>query len=175
MKNEEFKKQVKTKVVLFAIRYLKKLQSKHSKTSDLVFESFTPAKYLVSPYLSKDLVQLLYKLRNYMVDVKQNFGSLHRENMWCRTCFIFVESQRHLLQCSAIIEKIRKIVDLKNVQYEMLFDEAKQVEITRMFSLILKQESRSLMKQEILLETRTRARINPVAGSTLLFVFLWIK
>ena len=29
MKNEEFKKQVKTKVELFAIRYLKKMQSKH--------------------------------------------------------------------------------------------------------------------------------------------------
>ena len=152
MKNEEFKKQVKTKVELFAIRYLKKLQSKHSKTSDLVFESFTPAKYLVSPYLSKDLVQLLYKLRNYMVDVKQNFGSLYRENMWCRTCFLFVESQRHLLQCSAIIEKIRKIVDIRNVHYEMLFDEAKQVEITRIFSLILK------TRKQIIDETRNPPR-----------------
>ena len=108
MKNEDFKKLVKTRVEIFAISYLKKLQSKHSKTSDLVFESFTPAKYLVSPYLSKDLVQLLYKLRNCMVDVKQNFGSMYRENMWCRTCFLLVESQRHLLQCSAIKEKIKK-------------------------------------------------------------------
>ena len=38
----------------------------------------------------------------------------------------------------AIIESIKNIVDLKNVHYEMLFDEAKHVEITRMFSLILK-------------------------------------
>ena len=57
-----------------------------------------------------------------------------------------------LLQCSAIIEKIRKSFDLKNVHYEMLFDETKHVEITRIFSLILK------TRKQIIDETRNPPR-----------------
>ena len=85
MSSDEYKRQIKSKIQIFAIKYIKKLQHSHSKTRELVLDGFSPAKYLVSPFLSKEQVQLLYKLRNYMTDVKQNFGSIHRENMWCRT------------------------------------------------------------------------------------------
>ena len=138
MSKEFFKKQVKIKVEKLAITFLKKLQHSHSKTSKLVLDGFRPAQYLASPDLNKEQVQVLYKLRNQMIDVKQNFGSLYRENMWCRTCFLFQESQEHLLQCGAILSKLKNSVDFSIIRYSMLFDTLeKQVMIAKVFSLIL--------------------------------------
>jgi hypothetical protein len=74
-----------------------------------------------------------------MTDVKQNFGSILRENMWCRTCFVFNESHEHLLKCSAITERLEKNVDFSILRYSMLFGKPEeQVDITRVFSLIFK-------------------------------------
>ena len=66
MSKEEFRKQIKIRVEKTAINYLKKLQSSHSKTSKLVCDGFKPAEYLHSPYLNKEEVQQLFKLRNHI-------------------------------------------------------------------------------------------------------------
>ena len=138
MSYEEFKNKVKLKVRLFAIKYLKKLQHSHSKTKELVLEDFSPASYLMSPFLNKEEVQLLYKLRNYMIDVKQNFGSYHKENMWCKTCYLFQDTQKHLLQCPPIIEKLKNLIDFNSVNHGMIFDSNEnQVKIVKVFSMIL--------------------------------------
>ena len=52
MSSDEYKRQVKGKIQIFAINHIKKLQHSHSKTRELVLDGFSPAKYLVSPFLS---------------------------------------------------------------------------------------------------------------------------
>ena len=147
LSNEEFKRKVKLKVEIFAYKYVKKLQHSHSKTSELEFDSFCPSEYLVSPYLSKDQVKLLYKLRNYMIDVKLNFGSMHKENPWCRTCFMVKETQQHLLNCPVIIKRLENVINLSSMRHCMLFKEIeKQIEITNVFSVII--ETRTKIIEE---------------------------
>ena len=58
----------------------------------------------MSKNLSVTEVQNLFKLRNQMIDVKQNFHSSNDDNMWCRTCHLFAETQQHLVNCSPIRE-----------------------------------------------------------------------
>ena len=74
---------------------MKILQGKHSK-SELVIDSFISAKYLVSPFLNKDQVQLLHKLINDMVDVKQNFGSMSKEAV--TAFFLDTRTDPHVIQ-----------------------------------------------------------------------------
>ena len=58
--------------------------------------------------------------------------------MWCRTCFLFQESQEHLLQCGAILSKLKNSVDFSIIRYSMLFDTLeKQDMIAKAFFLIL--------------------------------------
>ena len=139
MSKEAFKIKVKHHVEISAGKYLNKMKHSHSKTSQLVLNGFSPAEYLFSSELDKEQVQVLYKLRNKMLDVKQNFGSYHKENMWCKTCFLFTESQQHLLQCSAIVNKLKNVVNFSSLSYNMIFETTvNQVKIAQAFSLILK-------------------------------------
>ena len=41
--------------------------------------------------------------------------------MWCRTCFLFNESQSHLLQCPEIVNKLDNELDFKSIDYNMMF------------------------------------------------------
>ena len=149
MSKEEFRKQIKIRVEKTAINYFKKLQSSHSKTSKLVCDGFNPAEYLHSPYLNKEEVQQLFKLRNHMIDVKQNFSSIYKENMWCRTCYLFQESQEHLLKCSVIVDRLKQSINFSTAKYCMLFkSEEEQIKITKVFSLVLK------TRKSIIEETR---------------------
>ena len=56
--------------------------------------------------MSKNLclkeIQTLFKLKTEMINVKNNFKSSHIENMWCRTCQLFSETQEHLYYCSTL-------------------------------------------------------------------------
>ena len=94
MSNYKFKKIVKEKIARFAISILE--TNKKKKSLKLNIDKFVPKEYILSKNLSKSEVQTLFKVRNYMIEVKDNFRSSH-ENIWCRLCLIFCESQDHLL------------------------------------------------------------------------------
>jgi hypothetical protein len=139
MSKDVFRSKVKHHIEMSAVKYLNKLKHSHSKTSQLVINGFSPAQYMFSPLLDKEQVKVLYKLRNQMIDVKCNFGSFYKHNMWCRTCFLFPESQQHLLQCSAIVNRMKNVINFSSLKYDMIFDKTEnQVKITQAFSLIIK-------------------------------------
>ena len=93
MSKELFGKILKHKMEQNAVKYLK--ENSGSKTAQLDFTKISPAKYLTTSELSTEQVQTLYKLRNRMLDLKENSKSSYKENPWCRTCFMFKESQPH--------------------------------------------------------------------------------
>ena len=83
------------------------MNKRKEKTKDIDINNFKPKEYLMSKNLSVTEVQNLYKLRNCMIDVKGNFHSGNKDNMWCRICYLFTETQQHLVDCSPITDKLR--------------------------------------------------------------------
>ena len=73
-------------------------------------------------------IQNLYKLRNNMIDVKQNFKSSNVNNMWCKICHLFSESQQHLLVCQPLRMSLRGLVDFDSLKYDMIFGPLKEQE-----------------------------------------------
>ena len=69
----------------------------------------------MSKNLSVTEVQNLYKLRNCMIDVKGNFHSGNKTNMWCRTC-------------TPIREKLRGLVNFDLMNHRMVFHSLKSQE-----------------------------------------------
>ena len=98
-KKEQFRKMIKLKIERNAAKYLEERRRAHSKSKNIKFRGFSPAKYLLSKKLSTEEVQTLFKLRTRMIDVKENFKSANRNNMWCKTSHLFTETQQHLIDC----------------------------------------------------------------------------
>ena len=74
--------------------------------------------------MSKNLliseVQTLFKIRNNMVEVKDNFKSSY-DNEWCRLCMVSRETQSHLLDCIKVKDKLRGVVNCEKLKMEMAY------------------------------------------------------
>ena len=102
------------------------------------FDGFKPALYLLSRNLNTKEIQTLFSLRTRMVDVKDNFSSGHAENMWCKLCFLFKETQQHLLECPEIRLRTKNLVNFKELDYQMIFGSLpKQEKIAKCYQIIL--------------------------------------
>ena len=72
-----------------------------------------------------------------MINVKTNFGS--SDDMWCRLCHLFTETQQHLLECPVIRIKTKHIINFKNLDHNMIFGTLENQEIiARNYQIILK-------------------------------------
>ena len=76
-----FKKLVKQKIIKFAISILE--SRKKQKSLKLKITKFEPQVYILSKNLSISEVQTLFKIRNNMIEVKENYKS-SQDEMWCR-------------------------------------------------------------------------------------------
>ena len=114
------------------------LKRSHSKTEHLTFNGFKPAEYLMSNNLTSKEVQILFQLRTRMVDVKGNFSSAHSNNMWCKLCLLFVETQQHLLECPVLRIRTKNLIDFKEADYQMIFGNLKnQEKIAKIYKILL--------------------------------------
>ena len=96
-----------------------------------------PANYLLSKNLCVKEIQTLFKLKTQMINVKQNFKSSNTNNMWCRTCFLFSETQEHLYACGEIRKHLPHI-DFTIFNYKMLRGSlSEQEKFTKIYQLIL--------------------------------------
>ena len=144
----QFKKIVKMKIERLAAESLEKTKNSHSKTNKLNLKSFSPQKYLLSRNLKICEVQNLYKLRNNMIDVKESFKSSYKNNMWCKMCHLFIETQQHLVDCPQIRQKLEGIVEFGKLNYNMIFGSIKNQELfAKNYTLILKAREDIIEKQ----------------------------
>ena len=99
----------------------------------------------LSPQLSNGLISILcmkeistlFKLRSRTIDVKANSESAHRDNMWCKTCHLFPETQEHLFQCSEIRKK-QTLVNYSELSYSMIYGSLEhQEKFAKSFHLML--------------------------------------
>ena len=112
---------MESKVHRSAKIYLEKLKS--YKTNHLkISEKMSAAKYLFSKKINVKEIRTLFRLRSRMINVKGNQKSSYKNNMWCRTCQLFSETQEHILQCSAIRDKVNHLnIDFSLVDYKMIY------------------------------------------------------
>ena len=84
-------------------------------------------------------IQLLFKLRTRMINVKKNFSSIY-ENLNCEFCDDNeIETQKHLLYCKKLLSMSSDQDIKRDAQYEDIFsDPEKQLKITRYMQSILK-------------------------------------
>ena len=85
---EQLRRIVNEKIEICPGKFLKERQKSHSKTQNIEFDGFKPAKYLLTRNLMIKEVQTLFSLRTRMVDVKANFSSANTNNMWCKLCHL---------------------------------------------------------------------------------------
>ena len=83
---------------------------------------------MLSKTISKAEVQNLFKIRNHMIDVKENFKS-NPENMYCRLCLIFSETQDHLISCPKIREKLSGVIKFETLNINMACQSIKNKEL----------------------------------------------
>ena len=136
MSNYQFKKLVRHKIEKIAILDLESQRKK--KSIKLSIEKFEPQKYVLSKNLTISEVQNLFKLRFYMIDVKENFKSSYRDNMLCMLCLLQSESQQHLLDCHIIRDKLKGVVRFENLNLEMMYQPIESQEIiAKSYTIIL--------------------------------------
>ena len=136
MSNYKFKRMIRHSNENLAISQIE--SQKKQKTARLRFESFAPQEYMLSKNLSISEVQNLFKLRNSMIDVKDNFKSSYTDNMWCRLCMLFSETQIHLINCSIIRKKLKGIINFENLNLEMIYQSIEKQEIiAKSYTIIL--------------------------------------
>ena len=138
IKKDKFKKLVEQQVEKFAMNYLENIRKSHSKTEFLKITKFSPQEYLASKNLIISETQNLFKLRNFMINVKENFKTNFTQNRWCRICFLFKETQQHLVDCPPIRKRLNGLVKFENLKYNMIFGTLKNQEIfAKNYTLIL--------------------------------------
>ena len=114
---EKFKDTVLSKMKMYVNASLVKQIG--SKTENLNFKILTPASYLFSKTLNKEETQTLFKLRTRTINVKKNQESSFKNNLWCRACYLFTESQEHICECPVIRNKLSNL-KLGDIKFEMI-------------------------------------------------------
>ena len=147
MSQTRFKKIVEKKLHESALKYLKDLANKHSKSTLISEEKFGKKAYLKDRRFSKEDCQLLFALKTKMIDCKSNFSHLYEEDdMSCRLCTDenSYEDEDHLLVCKTV----------NTEQYDVTYSDVysnvnKQYKVTQVYKKILR-------KRNILIETMDR-------------------
>ena len=103
MSRGKFENIVKKKIKTHAAQHLKNIGLNHSKSVAIASQKFKKKGYFSDRRMSRDDIQLLFKLRTKMLDCKTNFEGQF-EDMSCRACkdIDSVENEDHILYCSAL-------------------------------------------------------------------------
>ena len=59
--------------------------------------------------------------------MKLNQVSSNKNQSWCRTCFLFPESQEHIFLCNDIRQNM-KVTELRGLKYEMIYGDIEKQE-----------------------------------------------
>ena len=116
---------------------MEEIRYTHSKTKNIKFIGFKPAKYFMSKNLTTEEIQTLFKLRTRMVEVKGNFET-GQVNLWCRTCQLFKETQQHLIECPIIRLRTKHLIQFKDFDFNMIFGPiSSQEKFAKMYHIVL--------------------------------------
>ena len=90
-----------------AFHYLIELAETHSKVNTTAYTDLNGMAYMNHPQLTPDLVNLIFKFRTRMYNVKNNFRNNYKQsNTKCPLCTVHDDSQQHLFECSEIRKQL---------------------------------------------------------------------
>ena len=145
---DSFKKIVKSKQEIAALKYLNNIKSKHSKMTNLNYDNIE-----LQPYLNNELVypqcaQNIFKWRTRMQNVTKNFSN-GNEDLSCKFGCTNFDSQEHLLNCIYIKSKLSDS-SVSTSQYYDLFsrDVSKVKEIVKILCQALQVREKLLEKKQ---------------------------
>ena len=97
------KERVKKAIAKAAYEYLINLGNTHSKVNVHVYHDMGGMKYMKDSRFTPDIVNLLFKFRTRMFNVKNNFRNNYRQtDILCPLCKLTEDTQEHLFQCNVI-------------------------------------------------------------------------
>ena len=137
MKESKFKNIVNTAATKMTLLNLNTTADSHSKSRILIKSKLEREKYFDDQRFSRSDVELLFKLRTRMVDLKSNFSNKYGTDIACRLCQVQVECQEHILKCEVLKAKIEIP---PQVVYEDIFKNVdKQLEAVKVFKKLLRE------------------------------------
>ena len=108
------------------------LQDKKGKLINLS-DDYCMKEYLTTDKISLEQKQILFNLRTRMVTVRSNNKNKYKGNISCTLCDTGLEeSQEHLLQCPALLEKVE--VD-SSIKYMDILPQSNQQHKTKQNNL----------------------------------------
>ena len=139
MKKNKFKKYVNNKILLSAFKYLKCIQSTHSKVKNIVYTTLKISSYLIDSKFTIQEKILLFSLRTRMFDVKGNFSNGFAD-LSCNFCKQNEpQTQQHLLVCEAMMKNCPELANNDEIVYADIFKSTnQQLKCVRLFANILK-------------------------------------
>ena len=91
-----------------AYNYLIGLAKGHSKINEKMYEDMNGMPHLNDPRFTPDLINLLFKFRTRMFNVRNNFRNKYKEtNILCPLCKGEEDSQKHIFHCPSIQEHLQ--------------------------------------------------------------------
>jgi len=109
---------LKKKASISAFQYLIDMAKTHSKVNERAYSNLNGMDYMNDPRFTPDLVNMLFKFRTRMFNVRNNFRNNYKQtNTLCPLCEVEEDSQQHLFHCSVIHNQIPK----PTTAYENIF------------------------------------------------------
>ena len=135
-----YKKRIKSKIRVAALKNLKEIQKSHSKVKEIKYDKLEVQPYLVSPLFTNEEVDLLYSLRSRTMNCKANFRGMYKDDLSCPTCQTgALDQQQHILECNELSKKMLTDMLANNkVKYDDIFGSClKQKEVTALFAKLI--------------------------------------
>ena len=136
MKKGSFKTMIRKSIEEKALEYLDGKKSSHSKVMNLKHEVLQMQTYLMpsKTKISKEEKQLIFSLRSEMAEVKMNFKRKY-ENYECEVCDEEFETQKHVLECTKLLNMNENSDEIFIPKYEKLLNGTpnEKVEIASLF------------------------------------------
>ena len=130
----------------------------HSKTKGLPVFSGAPQPYILSKNLRTEEIQTLFKVKNRMIEVFDNFRN-GNSSKWCKTCFLFLENQHHLYNCFVIHQELKDSVDFASTSYSDKDGNLLQQE------KFAKNYTKVLEARQLIIERNAKGLLSPQMGT----------
>jgi hypothetical protein len=151
MKKGSFKTMIRKSIAEKALQYLNEKKSSHSKVMNLKHEVLQMQTYLMpnKSNISKEEKQLIFCMRSEVTEVKMNFKRMY-ENYKCEVCDEEFETQRHVLECTKLLNMNENSEEISIPKYEHLLDgtPSEKINIARLFKANMNERKKFMDKRK---------------------------
>ena len=120
---DSLKAKIKKAVAEKALDHLLQLADTHSKVRGSLYSNMDGMEYTRDPRFTPETVNMLFKFRTRMHNVKNNFRNNYKQSsILCPLCNVEDDTQEHLFVCQAILERCDVLQSQESeVAYEDIF------------------------------------------------------